>query len=315
LPFLKIRAGGLELLIRIYHQLRPQFEHYLIECTPDPVIHMDFFKALLYQLSQHESSEMKREYHQIVHDVSHPRHRHRLEREKQMTELDIFTSRYQHLSFFHPDHPEYTTSIPLLKRIRYDEQEMIWKRQYYQYFTSSSLDGTEPKEPMVHHYFESLVFTLRYYWTGCPSYSWYYPHRVSPLPSDMHSFLERHPSFDLNHISFKTNDTEYTPLTQLLLILPPQMSHLLPPILRPFFTEHAELYPTTFEVDKLAGIKYIYCEAILPEIDDSIFFDYIRSKQSSFTKEEQERNQVRNVVYCVRRRSDSGSHSHPSLHH
>lgn len=47
LPFLKIRSGGLDLLIKIYNQVRPQIQDYLIDYDPMtqkiPKIHKEFF--------------------------------------------------------------------------------------------------------------------------------------------------------------------------------------------------------------------------------------------------------------------------------
>jgi len=306
LPFLKIRAGGLDLLIQIYNQLRPQFSDYLIQYHPkdypNPTINMDFFTAFIEQLSICEQKEMIREHQKIVKDQHHPRHHFRVQKEMEMTPLEIFSNRYQHLNFFHPDHPEYSQNISLLSTINYKSSSSIWKSQYYHYFFNPNLTDVidQPTFSIIQNYFESLVFTLHYYLKGCPSYSWYYKYRVSPLPSDMLTILNQF-SFNLNTITF-TDSYQYTPFAQLLLILPPQMSFLLPPILQEYMHQ-SNFYKSKFEVDKLAGLKYIYSEAILPELEDDDILQFIKSKEHLFTKEEKERNQVHSKLFTFRSNS------------
>lgn len=308
LPFLKIRSGGLDLLIRIYNQIRPLFNDYLIFYDfiqhSIPQINMPFFKEIIIKLSQYENNEMNREYSNILNDSNHHRHDYRLVKEKEMSEIDIFKSRFQHLSFFHPDHPHYQSSIHLLNTIQYKEPKNTWKSQYYQYFCQFSVHDVQKynqeKIEMVKNYFESLMFTLYYYLNGCPSKSWYYKYRVSPLPSDMFYVLDKL-ELDLNQIQF-TDSLEYTPFVQLLLILPPQMSFLLPKVLQEYFNKK-EYYLNDFQVDKLAGIKYIYCEAILPEMNDEEIIHFVKSKEKFFTDLEKKQNQLHQKLFSFKLQS------------
>jgi 5'-3' exonuclease len=83
-------------------------------------------------------------------------------------------------------------------------------------------------------YMEGLVWTLNYYYHGHLSWSWYYPFHVSPLASGISDS-----SFDLS-LDFAKLDTKtfklpafemnkpFTPLQQLLAVLPPSSASLLP---------------------------------------------------------------------------------------
>jgi 5'-3' exonuclease len=142
----------------------------------------------------------------------------------------------------------------------------------------------------VVNYFESIVFTMRYYLRGCPDYSWHYRYRVSPLPSDMLTVMDRF-SFSVNAISF-LGVPPMEPMAQLLMILPPQMRHLLPARAREVMDVFPEVYPKTFEVDALAGFKYIYSEAILPELD----CDRIRAALAERAHEMDESEKKRNTI-------------------
>jgi 5'-3' exoribonuclease 2 len=64
LPFLKIRHGGLDLLIRLYNEIRPQVKDYLVDYHPVtrkiPILNVLFFEKLVLRLAQMESNEMNR---------------------------------------------------------------------------------------------------------------------------------------------------------------------------------------------------------------------------------------------------------------
>ena len=74
------------------------------------------------------------------------------------------------------------------------------------------------------------MFTLKYYFQGCPSWNWHYKFRISPLINDVYTVLNEN-LINLNNIKFELNEP-YTPFQQLMMILPPQMSHILPEQLR-----------------------------------------------------------------------------------
>jgi 5'-3' exonuclease len=296
LPFLKIKSGGLDLLIKIYNQLRPNFNDYLIlyDQSSDllPIINLEFFKELMKILAQTEQREMKKIFDNLSKDQYHPRHRQRYEKESSMSLIDIYSSRYQHLNYFHPDHPEYKLYKELLYKINFKEPEQVWKKQYYDYFFDSNVSKSE----IIINYLESLMFTLKYYLKGCPSYSWHYKYRVAPFPSDIYEFIKN--GFNINDIQFK-NDKIYTPFTQLMLILPPQMSFLLPKTLQEIFID-CKYYKTDFQIDVLAGLKYIYCEAILPEIDDDYIINEIEKRLIHLNDKEQQRNKIHKKLFSFK---------------
>lgn len=300
LPFLKIRSGGLDLLIKIYNQVRPQIQDYLIDYDPMtqkiPKIHKEFFLNLVLVLSKMENGEMMKEYNQILQEQGGGSNNKRARDEESMTPLQLFQSRFEHMCFFNPKHPEVDKYRHLPNLINYHAPKHEWKAQYYQHFFG--VNSADPKEyneartKIVTNYFESLMFTLKYYLCGCPCYDWSYEYRASPIPSDMYTVLSKH-HFDLNSITFQ-NKPSYSPLEQLMFILPPQMSFLLPVPLREIMTNPSlgctDYYPTTFTIDALAGVKYIYSEAVLPEIDSDRLRTVIANKIDLLTEEEKKRN-------------------------
>lgn len=310
LPFLKIRHGGLDTLIRIYNELRPKFNDYLIlydvEKEEKPIIHAEFFEALIQSLSMIENREMSKQYSQCLREAEGEGSKKHLSQEKDMTPIEIFESRYQHLSFFHPDHPDFEKNLNKLNYIKYSSSKHEWKADYYRYFLgidpSHFSTYNESRTEMVKNYFESLVFTLHYYLIGCPSYTWYYKYRVSPIPSDMFTILNKF-KFNINSIQFKPSEP-YPPFVQLMLILPPQMKSILPHDIGNcmFSSELKRYYPTHFEVDILAGLKYIYSEAILKEIPDEDIIKTVTPLLNQLTEKEKKRNEIQTkIVYSKKK--------------
>ena len=96
-----------------------------------------------------------------------------------------------------------------------------------------------------------LVWVLIYYHKGCGSWTWYYPYLYAPLASDI---VELHKI----NISFERG-VPFTPLLQLLSVLPPQSGNFLPSSYEKLMTSSNsdiyEFYPKDFEVDA-NGKKY-----------------------------------------------------------
>ena len=50
------------------------------------------------------------------------------------------------------------------------------------HLTVESLEA-EAVQELCRHYIRGLVWTYRYYYEGCPSWSWYFPYHYSPFVS------------------------------------------------------------------------------------------------------------------------------------
>lgn len=281
LHFLKIRSGGMKLLIDIYNEIRNRQDGYLV--YPCNTINLSFFKEIMWQLSCRENEEMRRTQSMLQREQNGQVSQQRRHDELSMSAQEIYASRLQHVPLCNPDNPLYPSYHKEFSCISYFKPKHEWKSEYYRYFTgidySNITEYNRLRTMMVHNYLESLMFTLCYYNTGCPSWSWHYRYRVAPLPSDVYTVLDQH-EFNPNHIVF-TKDSPFTPFQQLMFILPPQMSHLLPKPIAQLMHQHPEYYPTEFRVDAVAGIKYIYSEAILPDIDTQDLLPKIKHVEKS----------------------------------
>jgi 5'-3' exoribonuclease 2 len=303
LHFLKIKKDGLKILIAIYHEIKLKHNGYLINYHPDkddvPQINLEFFKELLMEIGKKEDILMKEQQIEINKYMKGFRSDQDKEREHMMTPFEIFQARYSHLYVFSKDHPLYSKYFNDFQKIDYSKSYEMWKEEYYKYYFNIDKSNLEEYNNvinrLVENYLESLLFTLKYYFQGCPSWNWHYKYRVPPLLSDVYNLLENS-KININDINFELG-TPYTPFQQLMLILPPQMNILVPKVLQPIMTDDkllcTQFYPTDFRLDVTFGMKTIYSEALLPEIDEEFLIPIIKKYEEKLTDAEKERNTIK----------------------
>ena len=302
MPFLKIRKDGLKTLIAIYHDIKLKHKEYLVDYNPDenkePTINIDFFKELIYEISLKEDFFMKEQQNEINKIMKGYKDSMRMDKESKSTPYEIIESRFDHLEVCSPDHPLFHKYHEDFKKINYKDDFDLWSSSYYKYYLN--IDKSDSKEyldvtmNLVENYLESIIFTLKYYFQGCPSWQWHYKYRISPLITDIHYALENN-LVNINNITFEIGKP-YTPFQQLMLILPPQMNELVPSVLRPIMNDDkllcTQFYPIDFKIDVTTGIKTIYSEAILPEIDEKLLIDTIEKYEKKLNEEEKKRNTI-----------------------
>ena len=134
---------------------------------------------------------------------------------------------------------------------------------------------------------------LIYYFTGKPpSWHFFYPYRVAPVMSDLHTNLQRIKSLK-SYVKFK-KDGPYLPFEQLMLILPPQSSDILPKEIGKLMHDTnnilIQFYPVDFELDVVSGVKHIYSEPLLPIIDADLVVEKVKETYPKLTPAERKRN-------------------------
>lgn len=141
-----------------------------------------------------------------------------------------------------------------------------WKRRYYQ--TCFGTSETADIHDICLKYWEGLQWTTEYYFNKCRDWHWYYPYRHAPCVSDLVDVIQRY-----GYSDFKTT-MPFTPLQQLITVLPPKSKHLLPESLQMIYSDirYAYLFPEQFELDKIHKTKEWQCYPILPEMDELVFY-------------------------------------------
>jgi 5'-3' exoribonuclease 2 len=206
-------------------------------------------------------------------------------------------SKLQNNYYYKEDHPQYAEYAPMFKKINYEQP--AWKERYYQHFfgieTVNSYEFKYHVRIICLQYVKSLMYTLYYYLDEIPSWTWFYPYRVAPFPSDVQSAL--HNIDDINSIFKFEKDEPFKPFDQLMLVLPPQ-NDILPKTYRALMKseELKGYYPEVFELDILAGEKFIYSEPLLPDINVAQVLSLTAKLEKDLTPLEKSRNTVKTEI-------------------
>ncbi|XP_063821107.1 5'-3' exoribonuclease 1 [Ostrinia nubilalis] len=163
---------------------------------------------------------------------------------------------------------------------------LLHKKDYYM----NKLDYTKvTKEVLADQaegYVRAIQWNLWYYYKGCASWCWYYPHHYAPYISDIKGF---------SHLKIEFEKGEpFKPFEQLLAVLPSASKHLLPTPFHELMTEEdspiLHYYPVHFETD-LNGKKNDWEAVVLiPFIDETNLLLAMAPCYEKLTEDEIKRN-------------------------
>lgn len=290
-----------QMILNTYKELLPKYkntdEPYLVKINDVATVNHDFFGDIVRSLAYVEDKSMKSNYRYMLSKfMKEPEPRNGEEHDEIKSPYEIKKGAYEHNSYYTPSNPFYEPDI--FKKIEYNQHHNVWKNQYYSEYFGLTLNNMSEfssyKNLVCQKYLQSLIYCLRYYLTGLPSWDWYYPFRVSPMPSDILYFMKNTPK----DLDFKfTKGKPYQPIEQLAMIIPPQNANMLPRPLKNLINDPksplAPFYPIDFEFDKLVGGKRIYSYPRLPPFIDEYVRPAIQETFSKFTKTEQKRNTLK----------------------
>ena len=283
LPYLEVRNGGLDLLLGIYKKLLPEMDGHLVEegkggkgGKGGKRVNTAFFKAILEKLGMVEGKMLR------LLQNKRDRYKHNddrdpedaMEREWSIIEHDDYTSKV---------HPQYEEYKERMRSINYKDPKDVWKRAYYKEFfqidmESNASEFTKMRKIICYDYVESMLWTMKYYLEGIPSWTWFYKFRAAPFIGDLQSVL--HGVDDLNKLGVFELGKPYAPLEQLMFVMPSGSNDLLPDSLSKMMSDVdspiIEYYPIDFELDIMRGMKHVYSEPILPMIDDKHLLSVIQ---------------------------------------
>jgi len=171
------------------------------------------------------------------------------------------------------------------------EKIMNYKFDYYvSKFGKNLVDTTNmfELEVLKENYIEGLNWCLNYYHNGCPSWNWFFPGYFGPLGSDLSH---------LSDLSIKfTKGRPFEPITQLLAVLPPKSSKLLPESLAKLMIQDnspiSNFYPENFQID-MNGKKNVWEGIVLlPFIEQKKLLEEVKINKinSDLSFEEKNRN-------------------------
>lgn len=137
-------------------------------------------------------------------------------------------------------------------------------------------------------YVEGLAWVLLYYFQGCPSWTWYYPHHYAPFAADFVGLDKMQVKFDKGR-TFK-------PFEQLMGVLPVASNHVIPEVFHSLMTDEEsdiiDFYPEEFPID-LNGKKFAWQGvALLPFIDEKRLLNAMATKYPLLSAADSARNET-----------------------
>lgn len=141
-----------------------------------------------------------------------------------------------------------------------------WKFRYYEHYFHI-INNEESVNDICNEYLKGLLWVTQYYFNKCVSWSWYYPYDHAPFISDFWRFIENYEEKDFEF----DIDKPLTPHIQLLSVLPPSCSYLLPLEYQKLMTDSKspliDLYPIVFDEDMINKDMLWKCIPILPPLN------------------------------------------------
>lgn len=165
----------------------------------------------------------------------------------------------------------------------------LWRKSYYMRKMNVDVDNQEQMTGLISSFVEAIMWMYNYYYHKCVSWKWYYPYHYSPIASDLVNLkeLSEKVQFDLG--------TPFYPFEQLLGVLPPKSSKLLPSAYNELILHKqspiSDFYPEVINIDR-EGTKYDWEGVVLlPFIDDVRLLQAVTTiDQSRLSVVEKERN-------------------------
>jgi len=281
IPALNIYTDGLDILLDKYTELLSMnnYKKFIIKRTSKKVsIDTKLFVELISFLGSEESEILKNEH------VT----KRKFYKCSSTDPYDVEVHRIDNLQFKVDD--------PVM--LGSDESEK-WKKRYYNHYFHTGDDEIEEfSSKLVSEYMKGLVWVTKYYFDKCPSWTWYYPYDYPPFLEDMSTFLDNNKNFDLNKIKFDYG-SPLKPFNQLLLVLPPQSSYLIPKELNKIVhnsnSSLAYMYPTHIHQDFIGKVRHWMAIPQLPAID----LDLVRKTYMKYEKKIPVRTMNRNKTLNV----------------
>ena len=151
-----------------------------------------------------------------------------------------------------------------------------WRDRYYIHNFNLKKADLYRINNICRNYLESIKFTFLYYFDKTPSWSHYYIYNYAPTFYDLYSFILGENTEYIQNLKIKGGDhasQPYTPVQQLLIVLPPSSNTLLPEKYRHIVTDIEspliEYYPIDFELIKYHKKKIWECIPNIPDYNDT----------------------------------------------
>lgn len=146
--------------------------------------------------------------------------------------------------------------------------------------------GDTPIKTVCHDYLEGMQWVLTYYTKHNPSWKWLYKYHYAPPASEIAKYID---SFEF--VKYEISES-HTPFQQLLSILPPKSSYLIPePINKLLSIEPLKQFcPDDFYIDLAGKRKEWEGVPILPFIDNDLVSEIYNKHKHKISQQDNKRN-------------------------
>lgn len=249
----------------------------------------EFIKNILIDISKNEKKFLLKKQNYVMNMCSKPYFN-----KMGLEGYDLEKTIMEHSLVCQKENPFYEEYHKELGMIDYSKDTHIFKKQYYNYFCDITNYNKE-RSDISKAFIKSWKFAFEYYILGIPSWRDYYPYRVAPFASDILTNLNyKNNNLNINNVKFKENKP-YSPYQQLMLILPPQKKSLLPKCYGDILNDkkYEKYFPKEFQIDFANGLKFIYSEPILPEVNEKEIFKEMEKCKDKLNKTNIEREKLK----------------------
>jgi 5'-3' exoribonuclease 2 len=193
-----------------------------------------------------------------------------------------------------------------------NDYKQTFYKDKFKFDTDNPIKLKKQINKLCNEYVKGLQFVLLYYLYDIPDWYWFYPYHYSPFFSDIYEYLNslklKRLSDDNNSniLSFKFEKNEpLTPFEQLLAVLPPESSDILPDPFSSLMTckesDIYHFYPETSTIK--VEIKSEYEKTILvPFIDVDLLRKTFKStfeKNKEMLEKHESRNIFKNTKFYI----------------
>jgi len=244
---LKINNKTIEKVLIIYSKILSNLEEYLFY---ESEINDKFLKCILKILSSTEND--------MLHTINNNYNRRIYFKKKEINSKKFLEKELLKLQCKPIFNQNKNT---LLKNKNYEQF-------YFRIFNIKGLNNKKITE-ICKNYLEGLKWTAKYYFDKCCDWDWYYKFSYAPSVTDIYKNF----NFSFNSISFNNSSKPCKEIEQLLMVLPPQSSHLIPKKHQYLMTKYESpiifYYPIKFKIEFENKFWYHECFPKLPNINFS----------------------------------------------
>ncbi|KAG1696283.1 hypothetical protein DVH05_018829 [Phytophthora capsici] len=180
-----------------------------------------------------------------------------------------------------------------LEKYREEVQDVVrlgepgWKTRYYSdKLKADDIEVGGGRERVFHTYIEGLCWVMRYYYTGCASWQWFYPFHYAPFASDLRNI-------DRFEINFEEG-LPFHPFEQLMGVFPAGSSHAIPKPYRWLMSDPEspiiDFYPKEIPVDPNGKAMPWLWVVLLPFIDEGRLLEAMKEPNQKLNDAEKKRN-------------------------